>query len=229
MDRVPRTIDRELKSTRRDLGWGVYELGDLRAYLAFSGATQDAHQALPWLRTILLPVRHTPHLADYSFSDLISLFVVRELLKKGVWPRTIRDAEVYLRRKWKTDRPFVKDEIKTDGRAVFVDDEVVAGGQIESADRRGQQVMREVISDRLTRVQYNEGSAAYWTPTKGVLVDPRVQFGEPVVEGTRVPTEAVAELAGSMGVDGAALQLGVSQSDALLAIAFEKRLAELRA
>jgi hypothetical protein len=124
--------------------------------------------------------------SDYSFSDLISLFVVRELLNKGVTPRTIRMAESYLRRKWKTDRPFVTDEIQTDGRTVFVDDEIVSG-QIESADRHGQQVMREVVSDRLARVRYHAGTAESWSPADCVLVDPRVQFGEPVIAGTRVP------------------------------------------
>jgi uncharacterized protein (DUF433 family) len=225
---MPSATHQELRPTRQEVGGGVYELGDLRAYLALSGTRRDSDQALPWLRAILDPVRHTPRVADYSFSDLISLFVVRELLKKGVTPKTIRDAEGYLRLKWKTDRPFVTDEIQTDGRTVFVDDEVIAG-QIESANQQGQQVMREVVSDRLAKVRYHEGTAESWSPAARVLVDPRVQFGEPVIVGTRVPTESVAAVADRQGPAAAASHLAIPLDDVHAAVRFEKRLAHVRA
>jgi len=221
---MPPTSADALRSTRRDVGQGVYALSDLRAYLAFSGRPQDADKALPWLTSVLNPVRHQPRGADYSFSDLVSLFVVRELLKRGVRPSTMREAENYLRRKWDTDRPFVSDEIQTDGQGVFVDDELIAG-QIESADRHGQQVLRELVKDRLAHVHYHEGTAAYWTPTAGVLVDPRVQFGEPVIAGTRIPTEVVADVARTIRPDLAASQLRVSLAAARTAVAFQEKLA----
>lgn len=213
------------KSTRQSLGTGIYSLADLRAYLAYSGAPEDARRALPWLTHVLNPVTHKARSPDYSFSDLISLFVVRELRRKGVSGPDIREAEAYLREKWSTDRPFVSGEIQTDGRAVFVDDELIAG-QIESASKRGQQVMRELVKDRLSRVRYDDGSAARWFPTTHVLVDPRVQFGEPIVEGTRVPTEAVAAVARRIGSEGAARRLAIPPAAARSAIAFEEDLAK---
>jgi uncharacterized protein (DUF433 family) len=215
------------ESTRRDLGQGFYSLGDLRLYVAYSGVPSDADHVLNWLTAVLNPVPRQPRNPDHSFSDLVSLFVVRELLRKGVRPWRITSAERYLREKWRTDRPFVSDEIQTDGCNVFVDEEPVSG-QIEAADLHGQQAMLELVKDRLTHVHYNDGAAAYWTPREFVLVDPRVQFGEPVVEGTRVPTGVVADVALNMGPDGAAQQLGVSSKAARAAISFEKRLAALR-
>lgn len=215
------------RSPRRDLGGGVYALADLRAYLAFSGRAEDGKRALPWLSRVLNPVAHTPRRPDYSFSDLISLFVVRELLKKGVRPHVIREAELWLREKWQTDRPFVSDEIQTDGSGVYTDDGLIAG-QIESADKHGQQVMREMIKDRLTRVHYDEGSAAYWVPMDGVLIDPRVQFGAPVIAGTRIPTEAVADIARNRTMNAAAEQLRVPLSAARSAFDFEQKLAKVR-
>jgi uncharacterized protein (DUF433 family) len=221
------TLAHDTESTRQALGAGFYGLADLRLFLAVSGQRQDAERALPWLTRVLNPVSHKPKSADYSFSDLISLFVVRELRKKGVRASDIRAAESYLRKKWKTDRPFVSDEIQTDGRRVFVEDEVISG-QIEAADLEGQQVMREMVKDRLSSVHYHEGAAAYWTPMQNVLVDPRVQFGEPVIAGTRIPTGAVADIARRGGLEGAADQLGVKLSDARAAITFENKLAALR-
>jgi hypothetical protein len=97
-----------------------------------------------WLGSVLNPVRRHPRRPDHSFSDLISLFVVSELRRRGVRPAAIREAEAWLRRKWQTDRPFVSEEIQTDGHGIFVDDRPVSG-QIESADRHGQQVMRELV------------------------------------------------------------------------------------
>ncbi|HEX5307812.1 MAG TPA: hypothetical protein VFW38_01900 [Solirubrobacteraceae bacterium] len=224
---MPATITNDFESTRGDLGRGLYGLRDLRAFLALSGLPQDAKQALPWLTHVLNPVAHRPKRYDYSFSDLISLFVVRELRKKGVELQTIRSAEQYLRVKWKTDRPFVSDQIQTDGRRVLVDDEVIAG-QIEAADLHGQQVMRELIKDRLAHVHYQGGNAESWTPAKGILVDPRVQFGEPVIEGTRLTTEAVAATAKRMGLEATTSHLAVPLDAAKIALKFEEKLAALR-
>lgn len=223
---MPSTLDPELQATRGSLGVGVYGLSELRQFLAVSGKREDADNALPWLRSILNPVGHSPWQADYSFSDLISLFVVRELLKKGLSRSTIREAETYLRVKWHTDRPFVRDEIKTDGVDVFCDDHVITK-QIESANRHGQQTMREAVKDKLTSVRYNDGIATAWIPAEGVLLDPKVQFGEPVIQGTRIPTEAVANVARSLGEDCAAGRFDIEADQVAAAIAFEQQIASL--
>jgi uncharacterized protein (DUF433 family) len=208
----------------RHVGSGFYGLGDLRSFLALSGAPGDAKHALPWLKSALNPVPHGRRRPDYSFADLVSLFVVRELVRSGVRLRTIRDAESYLRTKWQTERPFVSDEISTDGHGIFVDDNLIAG-QIESADRHGQQVMRELVKDHLSAVHYHHGSATYWTPRAGVLVDPRVQFGEPVLEGTRLTTELVAAAASELGVDDAASRLRITRKAVGTAVRFDAELA----
>jgi len=109
---------------------------------------------------------------------------------------------------------------------VFTDDDVIKG-QIESANKQGQQVMRELVKDRLSHVHYHDGTAAYWTPAARVLVDPRVQFGEPVIAGTRVPTQAVAMTANRLGPQGAAAHLAVPLPDVRAAITFENKLASL--
>src|SRR4051794_32500080 len=124
------------ESTRQELGQGVYSLADLRGFLAFSGEPRDAEWARPWLTEVLNPVPHERYQPDYSFSDLISLFVVRELLKRGVKPYRIREAESFLRAKWNTDRPFLSETIQTDGYHVYGEDPEAEG--IEAADFRGQ-------------------------------------------------------------------------------------------
>jgi uncharacterized protein (DUF433 family) len=206
-----------------DLGQGLFSLADLRAYLALSGSGGDSEKALQWLTEVLNPVDHRAKRPDYSFADLISLFVVRELLQKGLRPKTVRDAEAYLRRKWKTARPFVTDGLKTDGCGIYVDDELVAGGQLESADRNGQQVIRETVKERLERVGYDEGLAVWWSPVHHVVVDPRIQFGEPVIKGTRIPTESVMEMAEWATVKQISKEMGISSEQTEAALEFENR------
>lgn len=201
----------------------MYSLKDLRAFVALDGGKRKEGERVPaWLASALNPVPHERWRPDYSFSDLISLFVVRELRRKGHLPRAIRDAEAWLRDKWKVDRPFRSDEIRSDGVNIFDGDEPIPG-QIEAADLHGQQTMREMVKDRLESVSYSEGRAAYWVPMEHVLVDPRVQFGEPVIAGTRLSTDAVADAASNFGQQGTAQRFGIPADAVRAARDFERR------
>lgn len=212
------------------LGRGLYSLGDLRAYLALSGSSADAARAPYWYERVLLPdEHHRKWRPDYSFRDLISLFVVRELKQHGVRTRDIRTAEDYLRQKWKTRRPFANGTIQTDGSGIFVDQDLIAG-QLESADRRGQQAMLSPLRDRLTAVRYDEatGFAANWSPEPEVVIDPRIQFGSPVLSGSRIPTSAVADMASWATTKTIQNQLQISAARVEAALSFEQKLNALR-
>jgi len=227
---VSRIPTAHTESIRGELGQGIYSLGDLRVYVAYHGDPEDAGRAFDWLTDVLNPVGHARYQPDYSFSDLISLFVVRELLRRGVKPAKIRRAEAYLRRKWGTDRPFVSDRIQTDGTEVYGDNEPATDKpeQIEAASLQGQHAMLEPIRDHLQSVHYDEGAAQQWLPTSHVALNPRIQFGDPVVRGTRVPTTEVAGAAERVGLRRAAEMYGVAHEAARSAVRFEDRLAKLR-
>lgn len=219
------------ESTRGDLDQGLYSLGDLRLFVSYFGDAHDGRRATEWwLPGVLNPVAHTRYRPDYSFSDLISLFVVRELLRSGVRPGAIRDAENYLRKRRGTDRPFVSEGIATDGSDIYLDGERAAEvpEQIESASRHGQQAMVEPIRQRLRTVRYHEGQADQWVPAPYVIVDPEVQFGEPVIAETRLPTATFAAAVNEVGVDAATRSFDVLPPAAASAVEFERTLAALR-
>jgi hypothetical protein len=223
---MTRTLEGNTESTRGQLGQGIYSLAELRLYLAYYGKPADGEYAMEWLGTVLNPVAHRLRQPDYSFSDLVSLFVVRELKVLGVKPGRIREAELYMRRRFGTDRPFVSEEVATDGKTVFVRSDVPE--QVESANRGGgQQVDRKVIGPYLRRVNYSDGWASSWSPADHVVLDPQVQFGEPVVTGTRILTSLVAEIAPRQGIDHTSAQLGIPVSATRSAVDFERRLAAL--
>lgn len=180
-------------------GHGFYSLNELCRYVAvMSGDRKDVDRVPGWLEYPLNTVEHTRWQPDYSFGDLISLFVVSYLLRKGVKPRRIRTAENHLRDALRTDRPFLHADLQTDGIHVYWRDNVV-DGQTEVADEGGQQAMRELVAERLERVLYTNDWAACWYPIKHVVLDPRIQFGEPTVAGTRLLTGIVADAARRLG------------------------------
>lgn len=224
---TPITSDQH--STRADLGLGIYSLADLRAYLAYYADDASVGPlALTWLSEALNSVHgHVVRRPDYAFSDLISLFVVRELRRLGVRMNKIRQAEQHMRQTTGLERPFMHREVMTDGRDIWiVGDEPQ---QLEAASGpRGQQASRIALAAYLESVQYTDSIASTWIPAEHVLVDPNVQFGEPVVQGTRVPTAAVAEIAESAGAERAASRLGIAAAETAAAISFERKLAALR-
>jgi uncharacterized protein (DUF433 family) len=228
---VQATTNRE-GTERGGIGQGIYSLSELKLYLAFHGTPADADRALYWLENALNPVEHRVRQPDYSFSDLVSLLVVRELVRLGMQPHHIKEAESYLRKCSHTARPFVNEDIATDGKDVFIRSAV--GEQVESANHGGgQQAHGEVVGPYLKRVEYARtdvkdwAPAVAWWPTDLVVLNPRVQFGEPVVDGTRVPTSAVADLASAVGTDEAAVRLTIPVKKARAAVHFEQRLAAL--
>jgi uncharacterized protein (DUF433 family) len=221
------TTEAHPESTRGQLGQGIYSLPELRTYVAFYGTPKDGSRTLDWLSGVLLPVGHRSRRPDYSFSDLISLFVVRELIALGVAPFRIREAEDYMRRLLGTDRPFVHQDVATDGNVVWLDTEIPS--QVERASHGpGQHAHRDIIGPSLRRVEYVDRAAAWWSPVPGVVLDPTVQFGEPVVAGTRILTSIVAEAAERYAPHEAAVRLGIKPQAARSALEFERRLRALK-
>lgn len=188
---------------------------------------------LYWLTNALNPVDHRPKQPDYSFSDLISLFVVRELHKRGVSLTEIAKAEKHGRDRFGVDRPFVRYDVATDGRDVCFEADLDTNQprSMESANKGGQRVLIEPIRDRLRSVRYTEESAdglAYaWAPMKGVVLDPAVQFGAPVIAGTRVPTDDAADLAHDLGEKTTANRLSLELAQIQVAVKFQQRLSRL--
>jgi len=57
-----------------------------------------------------------------------------------------------------------------------------------------------------------------------IVVDEKIRFGRPVIEGTRVPVELVlGKLAGGMTVEAVAEEYGLTREDVLAALAYAAR------
>ncbi len=125
-----------------------------------------------------------------SFLDLISLWVISELISRGVSKREIRAGGEYVAQKVGTDYPFAHRNLATAGTGFF--------GKMTTwveLGKRGQGSFQAGIEGLLNPIEFGSDlHASIWRPANGVWINPEVQAGAPCIEGTRVPTKDVADL-----------------------------------
>ncbi len=130
--------------------------------------------------------------APFSFINLIEAHVLVAMRKMHKIPmQRIRPAVRWLRRHFKTTHPLAEINLETDGRDLFVKHL----GLTVSASEGGQIGIPDVIRLYLRRIDRDqEGPARFYpfttNPTcpKLIVMDPQVDFGRPVIEGTRIET-----------------------------------------
>lgn len=154
----------------------------------------SSRRLIYWIRVGLT----TPTLAHVpgrelliTFEDMVSMRVISLLRALGVtWPK-IHSAEKWLREQTGYERPFAVKRVWTETRDVFAD---FPSGFI-AASRQGQLAFADLLGEYLQPVEDLTFSrhngvhvAATWTPHVDVLINPRIQFGEPCIEGSRLST-----------------------------------------
>lgn len=131
-----------------------------------------------------------------SFFDLIGIKAIDALRELGFGTRTIRDIIKYCRLELGVDYPLATQTFKTDRRKIYMhagDGRLleVLGGQ------RGAQAWDEILDPFLRNLDYQNELARRWWPLgredKRVVVDPDYGFGLPVIMGSGVRTDSIAE------------------------------------
>lgn len=134
-----------------------------------------------------------------SFLNLVEAFVLAGIRREHEVPLPkVRKAIDYLRRTFKTRRPLAEEQFETDGIELFVR----KFGALIGASQEGQLQMMEVIRDRLSRVVRDpegvpEKIVLFAAPDSkrgsDVIIDPRLSFGRPVLDGYGLRTSILAE------------------------------------
>ena len=131
-----------------------------------------------------------------SFEDLVSMRVIAILRAVGVSWNKIHRAEDWLRKQTNYPRPFAIERVWTETKEVFAE---FHGGFI-AASRGGQLPFNEMIGQYLQSVEdmifvpHNGVKVAdSWTPHDDILINPKIQFGEPCIKGTRLRTRVISE------------------------------------
>jgi uncharacterized protein (DUF433 family) len=142
-----------------------------------------------------------------SFSNLTEAHVLDALRRQyQVELPQIRRAVNYLREHFRSPHPLVHHEMLTDGKHLFV--EAAGLKDVIDASRHGQLAMRDLIGLHLQRVEWDkDGFIARLYPftrsrrspaeeasqPRVVTMDPRVEFGRPILKVSAVPTAVIAD------------------------------------
>jgi uncharacterized protein (DUF433 family) len=162
--------------------------------------------------------------AALSYLQLIEVAVVAKFRKAGISLAKIHAAREYVSKQLESENPFAEYRFMTDGRDLwmhYAEFEAGAGDKkLLVASQKGQLAWSDIIG-RLKEFEYEkDGLAIRWHVAgegSGIVIDPRVQFGAPAIEG--VPTwvfkgrweagEDLADIADDFSVSETAILKGL--------------------
>lgn len=166
-----------------------------------------------------------------SFHDLLELRTVSRFIKQGVSLQVVR-ATIDVAREVLGDYPLHSRKFVTDGRKIFLDAvNLVGEGQLLDLKAKQYTIEAVIRPSLIEGIEYDENAVALrWFPNpkqKAIVLDPQVQFGEPIVAEAGVPTNTLAAAFLAEGKDAGrvARLYRVSPQAVKAAVAFEHRLA----
>lgn len=196
------------------LGEGIYTFAEAARIIRTAVDPIGPGTLRNWVKSGLVPAdRYDLDLDEelLTFEDLVSLEVVRRLRRDAPHPATlqqIRRVERTLRQRYDLHRPFARRIFYTDGANVWAqvseDDGTEGTIEFRGKGEHAYYVWAEAIGTFADRIIWDEddGRATIWRPTPWVEINPRIQFGAPVVAGTRIPVSTiVAQLEGASPED----------------------------
>ena len=214
----------------------AYPVGEAARYLRVSSATLRSWFMGRYYPTANGPSRFTPVLKPaqrkptiLSFSNLVEAHVLRSLrTEHGIPLDAVRKALQYAERELAIKKLLIREELCTAGGELFLD----RYGELINLSASGQLAMRKIFEAHLHRVQWGElRSAVRLFPfvlaeksdEKPILIDPRISFGRPVVEGAYVSTRSILDrIDAGESVDEVADDYGITIDAVAEAIVFER-------
>lgn len=140
------------------------------------------------------PVAGTAERSDLrSFGDLVEVAAISAARAAGVPLQRLRLAIDAAHDIYHWDRPLLEQRFRHDGRDFFIRDP--ESGQPVNLSRWGQIAWKH-INDVLRDLDYEDDIASRWWPLGkegGILVDPAVSFGRPIVDPYGVTTLVISD------------------------------------
>lgn len=204
-----------------------YRIGEAAKYARLSPQTVSKWHGKPGAnRKSTLSVKEKG--AALSYLQLIEVAVVASFRKAGVKLSKIVAAREYLAKQIEAEFPFASYRFKTDGKDLWMDYaqfEADAGDKTLLSASQARQLAWGDIIGRLHEFDYesDHGLAIRWHVAgrdENVIIDPRIQFGSPSVEGVATWAFSGRWDAGE-SIDEIAEDFGVANSDVLAALRFE--------
>jgi uncharacterized protein (DUF433 family)/DNA-binding transcriptional MerR regulator len=183
-------------TTTPELGQGIYTFPEAARIITRSGSLVSPRQLRYWIHRGLTPSAHKAGgFTVLTFTDLVSLEAVRRFRTCGVSLQAVRKLERVLRQEYPNiGRPFAHQIFFTDGVSVWAEVNPGESDVIEVLGRHPRQyAWRSAIRSFAEEIRFGEDrTAEAWVVSHWVEIAPDVQFGAPVVRGTRIPIRTIA-------------------------------------
>lgn len=181
----------------------AYSAGEVAHYLNLPRSTVRYWATGKDSSPALIKVADTDPLA-YSFHNLVELHVLAAIRRRHAVPMLkVRRAIDYLRENTRDEfdksHPLISKQLQTDGLDLFIDEY----GRLVNVSSAGQLAMRDIIEAALSRIERDHhGLPVKLYPfTRNniksapsmVVIDPTLSGGRPVITGTGLATEVIAE------------------------------------
>ncbi len=131
-----------------------------------------------------------------SFFTLIEFYIFYKLRDFGLSANKVLNAHETIAKEINTPFPFASSTILTDGERIFFSTDDLK--TLYQADKTLQSMIIKVIKEFCKKIDFNSSKLAerYYPLGKknSVIVDPRHQFGQPIIGSTNVLTETIYNL-----------------------------------
>ena len=138
----------------------------------------------------------------------------------------VRAAYSHLQNRLKAKDRCCREELYTDGKEIIIQAADAVGDSVLSEAVSGQRLFMQVL-EYLARIDFSHATklAERWRIAQGVVIDPRISMGKPVVESTGKTTFVIANCYAANNRDaGLVAELfDVEESDVLNAFSFEQQ------
>ncbi|MEW6142497.1 MAG: DUF433 domain-containing protein [Chloroflexota bacterium] len=178
---------------------GIYGIPEVAIYLSHTppltnGNKVDSAKLRYWTQTSI-PLRvmneYPTRQRFVTFLDLVSMRMIAILRSRNVRLREIRHTTKWLQKEFNIEWPLAYKPLWTYGSNVFIE----FGRHLLTASRFGQEAM-DFIGEWLNKVELDmrfdeRNIASSWYPYQDVCLNPKIQFGSPCIDGTRIPTRSI--------------------------------------
>ena len=203
----------------------------LRATFEQSERPPTSRRIHSWITSRLI-ARHLARVSGrervIDFSDLISCQAIASFRAAGISLQKVRKAEQYFRELYDVDRPFAHRAFWHSHRDIFA-----KVGEAMVAGTRGGQLALTILDDWVVPLRVgisfagedDLAQANEWKPAPRVSLRPNVQFGQPCLAGTRIPTWSLwSYVTAGDPIEGVAAAYHLKVADVEQAVAWENRL-----
>jgi uncharacterized protein (DUF433 family) len=129
-----------------------------------------------------------------DFHTLIEFYVFYQLRSQGISSQRIQKVHNELMNDLDTKYPFAHAKISTDGRGIWYE----KVGNLIKVDGKNQFDIKDLLHPFLKKIEFGKDDIAerYFplTKSKNIVIDPKRQFGQPIINGTSIRIDIVYKL-----------------------------------